>query len=90
MDGNTIELDPRTAEAMRQEKVYQQAMASLELQKRKKEAMGYAVMASAYGFKNASQKGTKLGRLVNLSKLLLVALGGGIINYLFYVFAFNG
>ena len=90
MDGNTIDLDPKTAEALRQKKVYQEAMASLELKNRKKEAMGYAVMAATYGFKDASRDGTRLGRLVNWSKFFLVVCIGAIVNYFFYAFIMNG
>lgn len=90
MDGNTIDLDPKTAEALRQKKVFAEAMASLERKKRKNEAMGYAVMAAASGFQDASREGTRLGRLVNLSKFFLVVGVGAIVNYFFYAFVMNG
>ncbi|MFK7938590.1 MAG: hypothetical protein AB8B82_04375 [Roseovarius sp.] len=90
MDGNTLEIDPRTAEAMRQEQVYQNAMASLSRQARANEAIEDAVLAPAYGIATAMQTGGKFARVLDWSKLLLVAMGGGIVNYLFYVYAING
>lgn len=90
MDGNTIDLDPRTAEAMRQEKVYQNAMASLGLQNRQADALEDTLMAPGYALSNVANPDSKLARTMGWTKFLLVALGGGIINYLFYATVLNG
>ena len=84
MDGNTIELDPRTAEAMRQDRVYQQAMAALRREKQQAQTLEDAALAPALMLSNAARKNTKTGKMIGWVKFLLVALAGGIINLLFY------
>ncbi|EDM69544.1 hypothetical protein RAZWK3B_06017 [Roseobacter sp. AzwK-3b] len=69
MDGQTVDTDRRTAEALRQQDVYEKAMASLKLERRKSEAMGYAVMASLDSFTPASRGEGWLGRAVFWSKI---------------------
>ena len=80
MDGQTIEQDPRTAEYMRQREIFERSMAELKLAQRKKEAMGYAVMAAAYSFEGASKNKGMAGKAVTVSKLLLIAAVGIIPN----------
>lgn len=80
MDGQTVENDPRTAEYLRQREVFERSMAELKLAARKKEAMGYAVMASVYSFEGASRNKGVMGKAVTASKYMLVAALGIIPN----------
>ena len=54
MDGQTIELDPRAKEALRQRQIYENAMASIKAKQRRQEAAGYAVMATFSALETAS------------------------------------
>ncbi|WP_146193221.1 hypothetical protein [Salibaculum griseiflavum] len=80
MDGQPI-CDRRQAEALRQQQVFERAMTELEMEKRRKLAGGYAVMAAAYTFEPAITKNGWLAKSVKLSKLLLVTIVGVIPNY---------
>ncbi len=90
MDGNTIDLDPKTAEAMRQQKVFERAMASLERKKKQKEGEGLAVMLAVDTFKDATEEGKFLARMTNFAKVFLVFFLGAVINYFFWAFVMNG
>ena len=90
MDGQTITEDPRTEEALRQQRVYERAMASLAQEKRRKEAAGYAVMAAVSSFEPAATGKGKLGRAANIAKIGCM-LGAGLIpNYFFWTFVLQG
>ncbi|MCR9148134.1 MAG: hypothetical protein NXH74_13190 [Rhodobacteraceae bacterium] len=82
MDGQTIEQDPRTAEALRQQDVFKQAMAQLERDKLRREAAGYAIMAGAYALEPAAKGEGRPGKIMHTTKLLLIAAAGIIPNYL--------
>lgn len=82
MDGQTIDSDPRTAEYLRQREIFERCMAELERDKRKREAMGYAVMAAAYSFEPASRGEGWIGRASTFSKYALIAAVGIIPNLL--------
>ncbi|WP_135501063.1 hypothetical protein [Roseovarius aestuariivivens] len=82
MDGQTIEQDPRTAEALRQKEVFKRAMAQLERDKRRREAAGYAVLAAAYSFEPAARDEGRPAKMVHVAKLVLIAAAGLIPNYL--------
>ena len=81
MDGQTIEEGRRGAEALRQQQVFERAMAELEWEKRRKLAGGYAVMAGAYALEPAVTKDGWLAKSVRLSKLFLVTVLGVVPNY---------
>ncbi len=72
MDGQTIEHDARSAEYLRQKKIFERSMADLRLERRKREAVGHAVMAVAYSLEGASRKETWLGKAVKVSKYALI------------------
>jgi len=80
LDGQAI-YDRKQAEALRQEQVFERALAELEIEKRRKLAGGYAVMAAAYTFEPAVTKNGWLAKSVRLSKLLLVTIVGVVPNY---------
>lgn len=82
MDGQTVDQDSRTAEALRQQEVFKQAMAQLEQGKRRREAAGYAIMAGAYALEQAAKGEGRPGKVVHAAKLLLIAAAGIIPNYL--------
>ncbi len=82
MDGQTIEQDPRTAEALRQQDVFKQAMAQIERDNRRREAAGYAIMAGAYALEPAAKGEGLPGKLVHGAQLFLIAAAGIIPNYL--------
>jgi hypothetical protein len=81
MDGQTIDREHPSAEALRQERVYEQAMAELALEKQRKLAAGYAVMAGAYAFEPAVSEDGWLAKFVKFSKMFLVLALGVIPNY---------
>lgn len=82
MDGKMTEAVSHDAEAERQKRVYERAMASLELRKRKREAAGYAVMASLYAFEPASRGVGRMGRLVYWAQIVCIMFAGLAPNYL--------
>ena len=82
MDGQSIDTDRRTAEALRQQDVYEKAMASIALEQRKKEAMGYAVMAAASSFEPATRGEGWLGKAVFWSKIGCITFVCVVPNYL--------
>lgn len=82
MDGQTVEHDERTAEALRQKEVFRQAMAQLERDKRRREAAGYAVMAGAYALEPAAKGEGRPGKVMHVAKLVLIAAVAIIPNYL--------
>lgn len=82
MDGQSVEQDPRTAEAIRQDEVYRQAMARLKFEERRREASGYAIMAGAYALEPAAKGEGWPGKVMHGAKLMLIAAAGIIPNYL--------
>ena len=90
MDGQTIELDRRSAEALRQQAVYERAMASIQRERRAQEAMGYAIMASVSTFESATDRTSWLGRAAHFAKLALIVFAGVLPNYLFWSLVLNG
>lgn len=81
MDGQTLKQSRKSAEALRQQQVFEKAMAELELEKRRKLAGGYAVMAGAYAFEPAVNEDGWLAKSVKFSKMFLVLALGVIPNY---------
>jgi hypothetical protein len=81
MDGQTLEQDRQSAEALRQKEVFEKAMAELEREKRRQLAGGYAVMAGAYALEPSVTKDGWLAKSVRLSKLFLVTVLGVVPNY---------
>jgi hypothetical protein len=89
MDGNSTVFENRAAEALRQQEVHELAMASLERQRRKKQAEGQAVMAAFAGFAAASQGRRWPARIIRGALPAFVILAGASANYLFWAIAMN-
>ncbi|MGG7643727.1 hypothetical protein ACQ5SP_02815 [Rhodovulum sp. YNF3179] len=82
MDGQSAKHQRQLAEAQRQKEVYERAKAGLELERRKKEAAGYAVMAAAFALGPASKGKGLLGRMVYWSQIGCILFAGFAPNYL--------
>lgn len=70
---NMENLELQLSEKVRQAAVYEKAMKSLNSEKVRKEASGYAVMASALGFGERAHGGGGLGKMTHAAKLFLIA-----------------
>lgn len=90
MDGNQLFLETRAAETLRQQRVYENAMASLERKSKKRAAEGRLVMAAFDGFAAVSQGKGFSARLIKLALPAFVILAGAAANYLFWTVAMNG
>jgi len=90
MDGTMMDQDAKVAEAMRQQEVYDKAMASLKKKRLRQEGESLGIMFAADQFGEAIKPGTMLGRLTKYTIFALVLLMGLFINYLFWAVALNG
>lgn len=90
MDGNQLFLETRATETFRQQRVYENAIASLERKSKRREAQGWVVMAAFDGFAAASQGKRVSARLIKLALPAFVILAGAAANYLFWAVAVNG
>ena len=86
MDGQSFSTDRHSDEALRQQQVYERAMASIALERRKKEAAGYAIMAAASSFEPATRGEGWLGKAVFWSKIGCITFACVVPNYLVWRF----
>lgn len=80
VDGPSVRHQRQLKEAQRQKDVYERAKTELEVERRKKEAAGYAVMAAVYAFEPASKSKDLLGRMVYWSQIGCIFFAGCVPN----------
>lgn len=89
MDGSTLTNVSKVSEAERQKAVYQAAINSIELEERRRLAAGYAVMALAHAFGEATREGRFLARVVHFARLSCITFAFTVPLYLFWSIAMN-
>lgn len=69
---NMENLETQLSEKERQMDVYEQSLASLKLEQRKREAGGYAVMAAAMGYGEGALGTARFGKISHAAKLFCI------------------
>lgn len=69
---NMENLETQLSEKQRQMKVYEQSLASLNVEHRKRTAGGYAVMAAAIGYGEGSLGNARFGKISHGAKLFCI------------------
>jgi len=69
---NMENLETQLSEKERQMNVYEQSIASLNAEKRKREAGGYALMAAAIGYGEGSLGSSRFGKISHGAKLFCI------------------
>ncbi len=98
MDGSHLTPDPAadderpeaTAETDPLRRRRDLAMASIERERVRREAAGYAAMSAVMSFAPATEDGSRLARLVHASKLFLIAFVCLAPNYLVWRLLLSG
>jgi hypothetical protein len=70
---NMENLETQLNERERQAAVYAEAMKSVQSEKRRQEAQGYAVLAGALGYGEGALGKGKFGKITHAAKLFLIA-----------------
>jgi len=69
---NMENLETQLSEKERQMTVYEESLASLKAQQRKRKASGYAVMSAAIGYGEGSLGDSTLGKVTHAAKLFCI------------------
>lgn len=94
MDGSHLSPDPAATKAAAEADPIRRrrelAMASIERERVRREAAGYAAMSAVMSFAPATEDGSRLARLVHASKLFLIAFVCLAPNYLVWRLLLSG